>query len=80
MKVERLSDRLGGGFVAYAPALKGCLADGATPDEALDNLHDAIQCWLDTARAKGRQIPPAITALEGQHTRVSPSNEEAEMR
>lgn len=55
-EVERLSDRLGGGFVAYAPALKGCLADGKIEDEALQNLQDAIHCWLEAARSKGRPI------------------------
>lgn len=62
VEVARLVERLGGGFVAYVPALKGCVADGATADEALDNLQDAIHCWLETARAKGRPIPPSITA------------------
>jgi antitoxin HicB len=60
--VEPLSDRLGGGVVAYVRALKGCLADGRTEEEALENLQDAIHCWLETARCQGRPIPPPITA------------------
>jgi predicted RNase H-like HicB family nuclease len=59
--IAQLNDRLGGGVIAYAPALKGCLADGETADEALDNLQDAIHCWLETARARGRSIPPPVT-------------------
>ena len=49
-----LSEKLGGGFAAYAPALKGCISDGGTEEEALRNLEDAIDCWLAAARSKGR--------------------------
>ena len=62
--VEPLAPRLGGGFVAYAPELLGCVSDGATPDEALRNIYDAIACWVDTARASGEPIPqPAVSEL-----------------
>jgi predicted RNase H-like HicB family nuclease len=55
--VELLSRRLGGGFVAYAPALTGCVADGLTSEEAIANLGDAIDCWLEYARLSGRRVP-----------------------
>jgi predicted RNase H-like HicB family nuclease len=55
--VEPLVAKLGGGFVAYAPDLMGCVSDGETPDEALHNIYDAIKCWLDTARENGDPIP-----------------------
>ena len=48
--VEPLADDLGGGFVSYAPELKGCMSDGDTPEEALRNIYDAIACWLDAAK------------------------------
>ncbi|MEO7239954.1 MAG: type II toxin-antitoxin system HicB family antitoxin [Sphingomicrobium sp.] len=57
MFVEPLSSELGGGYVAYAPDLTGCVSDGGTPDEALHNIYDAIGCWIDAAREKGEQIP-----------------------
>jgi antitoxin HicB len=55
--VEPLAERLGGGFVAYAPQLKGCVSDGATPGEALHNIYDAISCWIDGAREQGQPVP-----------------------
>ena len=62
--VERLSADLGGGFVAFAPALKGCIADGETRDQALRDLEDAVCCWLEAARSKGRRIPlPSQTSI-----------------
>lgn len=36
-----------GGFTAYVPALRGCVSEGDTEEEALDNIKDAISTWLD---------------------------------
>ena len=46
-----------GAFVAEAPELAGCMADGATYQEALANAEVIIQEWLETARELGRAIP-----------------------
>ncbi len=45
------------GFHVYCPALKGCHSWGATKQEALNNIAEAIQLWLDTAKAHGIPIP-----------------------
>jgi predicted RNase H-like HicB family nuclease len=63
VEVRPLLPHLGGGFVAFAPDLTGCLSDGETPDEALRNLDDAILCWLETAQAEHRHIPRAAIRL-----------------
>ncbi|HWU62294.1 MAG TPA: type II toxin-antitoxin system HicB family antitoxin [Ensifer sp.] len=47
----------GGGFVATVPDLPGCMSDGETPEEALANVQDAIECWIEAARDQGRTIP-----------------------
>lgn len=44
-------------FVAEAPELPGCAADGSTYQEALANLEVIIQEWIETAKQLGRQIP-----------------------
>ena len=44
-------------FIAEVPELAGCMADGATYDEALANARVVIQEWIETARALGRVIP-----------------------
>mgnify|MGYP003576053520 CR=1 FL=1 len=71
--VELLSRRLGGGFAAYAPALTGCVADGATSEEALENLADAIDCWIAYARQSGRRIPEP-TANGAAEPQTPPAN------
>jgi predicted RNase H-like HicB family nuclease len=44
-------------FVAEVPELAGCMADGATYQEALANAEIAIQEWIETAKELGRPIP-----------------------
>ena len=44
-------------FVAEVPELAGCMADGATYQEAVANAEIAIQEWIETAKELGRPIP-----------------------
>lgn len=44
-------------FVAEVPELSGCMADGATYQEALSNTEVIIQEWIESAREIGREIP-----------------------
>ena len=44
-------------FVAEAPELPGCMAHGATQEEALANAKAAENLWLDTAKEFGDPIP-----------------------
>jgi predicted RNase H-like HicB family nuclease len=44
-------------FIAEAPELPGCMADGSTHQEALANLELVVQEWIATARELGRPIP-----------------------
>jgi antitoxin HicB len=55
--VETLPPGDGGGFLATVPDLPGCMSDGATPQEALDNVRDAIAMWFEVAAELGRPIP-----------------------
>lgn len=36
-----------GGFTAWVPALPGCVSEGATRDEALTNIREAIDLYLE---------------------------------
>ncbi|HEY1615275.1 MAG TPA: type II toxin-antitoxin system HicB family antitoxin [Rhizomicrobium sp.] len=47
----------GGGWLAELPDLRGCMADGATPEEAMREAIDAAKSWIATARAHGDPIP-----------------------
>jgi predicted RNase H-like HicB family nuclease len=42
-----------GVMVAEVPALPGCISQGATRDEALSNIREAISGYLDSLKAHG---------------------------
>jgi predicted RNase H-like HicB family nuclease len=44
-------------FLAEVPELPGCMADGNTRQEALQNAEIIIDEWIETAREIGREIP-----------------------
>ena len=44
-------------FIVEVPELPGCMADGATYEEAVANAQTVIVEWMETAEALGRPIP-----------------------
>lgn len=44
-------------FIVEVPELPGCMADGATYEEAIANAQIVVQEWIETARSLGRPIP-----------------------
>lgn len=40
------------GFVVSVPALRGCRSQGATRPQALANIREAIEGWLETEQDK----------------------------
>ena len=44
-------------YVGEVPQLPGCMAHGETQSEALENVNEAIELWIDTAKEFGDPIP-----------------------
>jgi predicted RNase H-like HicB family nuclease len=42
------------GYVVDVPELVGCMTQGKTIDEALNNVKDAIKGWLEVEKKYGR--------------------------
>ena len=47
-------------YIVTVPQLKGCMADGKTPQEAVANAQIVIEEWIETAKELGRNIPTPI--------------------
>lgn len=46
-----------GAYIAEVPELPGCMADGESPRQALDNVEVVIAEWIEVATELGREIP-----------------------
>ena len=44
-------------FIAEVPELAGCMADGKTYSEALQNAEITIAEWIETSKSLSRPIP-----------------------
>ena len=47
-------------FVAECPALPGCVSQGKTRKEVLENIQDAIKGYLESLKRHNEPIPPSI--------------------
>jgi predicted RNase H-like HicB family nuclease len=46
-----------GGFVASVPALPGCVSQGDSRSDALANIREANEAWLEDCRDAGEPVP-----------------------
>ncbi len=46
-----------GGYTVEVPSLPGCISQGDTVEEALANIQEAIELWIEDAEAHGEPIP-----------------------
>lgn len=46
-----------GGFVATVPALPGCVSQGESREEALRNIQEAMEAYIEDCLASGDPVP-----------------------
>lgn len=49
-----------GVYIAECPTLPGCVSQGGTRDEALQNIHDAMKGYVESLKKHNDPIPPSI--------------------
>jgi len=49
-----------GFFIAECPSLPGCISQGRTRAEALNNIQDAIKGYIESLKKHDEPVPPAI--------------------
>ena len=52
-----------GGFTVYAPSLPGCISEGDTKEEALKNIKEAIELYIEPV-VDDMNIMPGTEILE----------------
>jgi len=52
-----------GGFTVTVPSLPGCISEGDTVEEALKNIKEAIELFLESMREHGEQIPQEVVDI-----------------
>ena len=52
-----------GGYTVVVPALPGCISEGDTREEALQNIREAIELYLEPVE-DDRMFPPNAESLE----------------
>ena len=48
------------GYVAYVPVLKGCVSQGETREEALKNIKEAMEAYIEALLEDGLPVPTEI--------------------
>jgi Uncharacterized conserved protein len=62
--ITPLAAEEGGGFAATVPDLPGCMGDGPTPEEAIQDVQEAIAAWIEAAEDVGRPVLPPSRHLQ----------------
>lgn len=57
-----------GAWLASAPELPGCMADGETPEAALAEIEKVIADWIEEAQRIGNPVPAPLPSIESIST------------
>jgi antitoxin HicB len=52
-----------GGYSVHVPALPGCASQGETVDDALANIREAVELYLESLKADGLPLPKETDVL-----------------
>lgn len=62
-----------GGYTVTVPALPGCISEGDTKEEALANITEAIEAYVEVMKKHGREdeLPKAIGEVEAVEVKIA---------
>ena len=55
-----IPDNEDGGYVVKVPTLPGCVTQGETFEEAIENAKDVLEVWIEAALAAGEAVPEEV--------------------
>lgn len=62
-QVILIPDLESGGFTVTVPSLPGCISEGDTEEEALANIRDAINLYIEDLIADGEEVPEDVAPI-----------------
>ncbi len=54
----------GEGYTVLVPALRGCITQGRTREEAIERAREAIAVYIESLKADGEPIPQETEPIE----------------
>ena len=63
-QVILIPDLESGGFTVTVPSLPGCISEGDTEAEALANIRDAIDLYIEDLIADGEEVPEDVAPVQ----------------
>lgn len=48
------------GYLAHVPALRGCVSQGASREEAVENVKEAIEAYIEVLVEDGLPVPTEV--------------------
>lgn len=64
LSVVTRPDEIDGGFIAECPEIPGCMSEGQSEEEAVQNLREAIALCLEVRKEKGLPLTVPLRELE----------------
>ena len=55
-----------GGYTATVPLLPGCISEGDTREEALSNIKEATELYIESLQADGEAVPSEDSVEEAE--------------
>ena len=68
--IEPINDESGFYYMGRIMEFEGCMTDGDTKEETLQNLQEAMELWIETKLSNGFEVPEPIadTGVSGKFT------------
>jgi predicted RNase H-like HicB family nuclease len=63
-QVILIPDLEDGGYTVEVPSLPGCISQGDTLEEALDNIKEAIELYIEVLEEDGKPIPEDYAPIQ----------------
>ena len=60
--IRHVTDESGSYYFATVLELDGCMSDGESPEEACNNIHEAMEGWIETRLESGFPVPAPFDA------------------